>query len=174
MWRFGLIGPPARPCRARNAAQAARSTIICPNGPWRHLDTMQFETRIRCRVPRSDCKEHGVKAVKVPWSEPGSRFTRLFERFVIDVLRSSSSVSAAAALLGLSWAQIHRIMQRAADRGLERRKLDTVEYVGMDEKSFGAGQSYVSMMTDLESGRVLEVMLGRDRDAADFLWESLS
>ena len=34
-----------------------------PERCWRHLDTMQFERRIRCRVPRSDCKEHGVKAV---------------------------------------------------------------------------------------------------------------
>lgn len=140
---------------------------------WRHLDTMQFETRIRCRVPRSDCPEHGAKAVKVPWAEPGSRFTRLFERFAIDVLLASQSVSQATDLLGISWDQAHRIMARAVERGQDRRELDKLRYVGMDEKSFRRGQSYVSVLTDLEESRVMEVTLGRDREAADILWETL-
>jgi hypothetical protein len=40
--------------------------------------------------------------------------------------------------------------------------------VGMDEKSFLRGQSYVSMLYDLtpRSPRVLEVMDGRDRGGA--------
>ncbi len=141
---------------------------------WRHLDTMQFETRIRCRVPRSNCPEHGVKAVKVPWAEPGSRFTKLFERFAIEVLKGSQSVSHATDLLGISWDQAHRIMERAVERGLERRDGEKLKYVGMDEKSFGCGQSYVSVLTDLETSRVLAVTLGRDREAADFLWDTLS
>src|SRR5512137_3001704 len=37
-----------------------------PERTWRHLDTMQFETRIRARVPRSRCSEHGVKTIPVP------------------------------------------------------------------------------------------------------------
>lgn len=140
---------------------------------WRHLDTMQFETRIRCRVPRADCSEHGAKAVQVPWAEPGSRFTKLFERFAIDVLLASRSVSQATDLLGISWDQAHRIMARAVERGVDRRELEDLRYVGMDEKSFGSGQSYISVLTDLEYSRVLEVSLGRDREAADILWETL-
>ena len=35
---------------------------------WRHLDTMQFETLLRCEVPRCNCPEHGVKTVHVPWA----------------------------------------------------------------------------------------------------------
>jgi transposase len=38
-------------------------------------------------VPRVECGEHGVLAAKVPWSEPGSRFTALFEALVIDWLK---------------------------------------------------------------------------------------
>jgi hypothetical protein len=29
-----------------------------PERTWRHLDTMQFETLIRARVPRSRCPDH--------------------------------------------------------------------------------------------------------------------
>ena len=37
-------------------------------------------------VPRVECSEHGVVTVAVPWSEPGSGFTALFEALVIDWL----------------------------------------------------------------------------------------
>src|SRR5215211_541354 len=54
---------------------------------WRHLDTMQFGTYLIAEVPRIECEEHGVRQVKVPWSEAGSRFTALFEAVVIDWLK---------------------------------------------------------------------------------------
>lgn len=64
-------------------------------------------------------------------------------------------------------------MQRAGDRGIERRSLEELKHVGLDEKSFAKGQSSVSVMTDLDGGRVLEVMEGRDADAAQMLLETL-
>ena len=33
---------------------------------WRHLDTCQFKTILRCRVPRIKCEEHGVVTMKTP------------------------------------------------------------------------------------------------------------
>ena len=36
---------------------------------WRHLDTMNFETVIKARTPRTNCVEYGVKTVAVPWAE---------------------------------------------------------------------------------------------------------
>ena len=97
----------------------------------------------------------------------------LYERFAIEVLLACRSVSAAAELLGLSWDQLQLIMERAVERGLQRRELEELRHVGMDEKSFGKGQSYVSLLTDLDAGRVLEVMEGNDREAADLLLATL-
>ena len=48
---------------------------------WRHLDTMQFETRLIATLPRAKCADCGVKTVAVPWSEKYSRFTLMFEAF---------------------------------------------------------------------------------------------
>lgn len=140
---------------------------------WRHLDTCGFETLLSCRVPRVRTAEGKVETVPVPWAGRRSRFTLLFERFVVEVLLACRSVSAASQLLDLSWDQLQGIMDRAVERGLERRSLEDLCYVGMDEKSFGKGQSYVSLMTDLVESRVLEVMPGNDRESADALWETL-
>ncbi len=145
-----------------------------PERSWRHLDTMQFQTIIHARTPRVNCSTHGVKTVVVPWAEPHGRFSRLFERFAIDVLLCARSWTQAQALLGLSWDEVHHIVRRAVARGLSRRELDGLRYLGIDEKNFGAGQSYISVMTDLERSRVLEVVEDRTQASAEALWDTLS
>jgi transposase len=145
-----------------------------PERTWRHLDTMQFTTLIRARAPRSDCPEHGVKTMQVPWAAPQGRFTLLFERFAVEVLLASASVSQACSLLGIGWDTVQEIMRRAVKRGLERRQLDRLKYLGMDEKSFRRGQSYVTLLTDLEESRVLDVVEERTAEAASQLWDTLS
>ena len=145
-----------------------------PERTWRHLDTMQFTTLIRARTPRADCPEHGVKTMQVPWAAPQGRFTLLFERFAVEVLLASASVSQACTLLGIGWDTAQEIMRRAVQRGLERRQLDRLKYLGMDEKSFRRGQSYVTLLTDLEESRVLDVVEERTAEAAGQLWDTLS
>lgn len=46
-----------------------------PKRRWRHLDTCQLQTILEAEPPRSNCPDHGVRTVKLPWAEPGSRFT---------------------------------------------------------------------------------------------------
>jgi len=145
-----------------------------PERTWRHLDTMQFTTLIRARTPRSACPEHGVKTMHVPWAAPLGRFTLLFERFAVEVLLASASVSQACELLGLGWETAHEIMRRAVERGLARRQLDQLRHLGMDEKSFKRGQSYITLLTDLDAARVLEVVEERTTEAAGKLWQGLS
>jgi transposase len=140
---------------------------------WRHLDTMQFETVITCRIPRISCFEHGIKSIKAPWAGENSRFTLLFEHFAIDVILAAKSITQAMGLLRLSWDQIHLIQLKAVDRGLGRRKNEPIDYAGIDEKNFGKGHSYVSVLTDLDRSRVLEVVPDRSLESAESLWQKL-
>jgi transposase len=64
-------------------------------------------------------------------------------------------------------------MERAVARGIERRRTDQVKAVGLDEKSFGAGQDYVSIITDLDEARVLDVVPGNDTQSGCELWRTL-
>ena len=141
---------------------------------WRHLDAMQFQTVLTARVPRSACNACGVKTIAVPWAGKHGRFTLMFEAFAIEVLQASRSVQAAASLLSIDWSTAQAIMERAVHRGLERRSLEKVRHVGLDEKSFRKGHDYVSVMTDIDGSRVLEVAPERTIEACDRLWETLS
>jgi transposase len=141
---------------------------------WRHLDTMQFETVILARIPRTNCPDCGVLNIHIPWASPHGRFTLLFQAFAIRVLQASSSIEKARKLLGLSWNAVQNIMDVAVERGLAQRDLEEIQHVGIDEKSFGKGHDYVSVMTDIDGGRVLEVVPGRTQESADSLWKMLS
>ena len=144
-----------------------------PERQWRHLDTCQYRTILHATPPRSECPEHGVRVVKLPWAEPSSRFTTLFEALAIEWLKAASQ-KAVAGLLKLSWDEIHGIMERAVKRGLERRQAEPVTQLGVDEKAFRKGHHYLTLVNDLARGRVLYVAQDRKQSSLDGFWATLT
>lgn len=139
---------------------------------WRHLDTCQYKTIVVAEIPRCRCSEHGVRQLDVPWAEPGSRFTVLFEALVIDWLRETS-MAGVSRRLGVTWDQIDGVMRRAVQRGLERREKTSPKHIGVDETSFKKGHQYITVVQDHESGNVLHVTEGRGRKTLDDFYETL-
>ena len=140
---------------------------------WRHLDTCQFTTVICARVPRVACPTHGVKTVRVPWAERGSRFTLLFERLAIAWLKEATP-AAVARRLGLTWDEARGIMERAVRRGLARRTREPVARLGIDEKSFLKRHQYVSVVVDLDRACVLHVADDRKAESIVPYFEELT
>ncbi len=140
---------------------------------WRHLDTCQYQTVLVAEVPRVNCDEHGVLQVNVPWGEPGSRFTALFEALIINWLRETN-VSAVSRQLNLSWDAIDGVMTRAVRRGLARRESRLPSRLGVDETSFQKRHEYVTVVTDQDRGTVVHVADGRGRDTLDDFFDSFS
>lgn len=123
---------------------------------WRHLDTCQLKTLLVADVPRVECAEHGVVNVSVPWAEPGSGFTAMFEALVIDWLQVAS-ISAVADRIRLSWNAVDGIMQRAVKRGLSRREALSPTRISVDETAYRKGHDYITVVTDQVQGTVLHV-----------------
>jgi transposase len=140
---------------------------------WRHLDTCQYQTLLHASLPRTHCPEHGVRVVRVSWAEPHSRFTALFERLAIDWLLAASQQKVAQRM-GLSWDEVHAIMERAVRRGLQRRQQEQVPYLGVDEKAFRKGHRYATIVTDVIGGRVLYVAEDRKQSSLDGFWGTLT
>ena len=142
---------------------------------WRHLDFWQYETVLEAQVPRvQDPETKRTHMVQVPWAGPGSRWTFAFERLAVEVLRCAASLTDGCKLLRLSWSSAQRLMSQAVERGLERRQMDDICWLGIDEKSFQRGHRYVGVLTDIKGRRVLEVMPGADIPSAQRLLATLS
>lgn len=142
---------------------------------WRHLDTCQCKTIIEARVPRVKCPEHGTALVQVPWAEPHGRFTALFERLAIDLMRDCS-IKAASQHLRLSWDECDHIKAKAVERGLRRKGEASARAICIDEKSVAHGHDYVTVVTKLtDSGPVLDYIGdGRNEEVLDAFWEAQS
>jgi len=140
---------------------------------WRHLDSCQFQTHLHARIPRVDCPEHGVVQVGVPWAEPRSRFTLLFERLAIDVL-SQCDVTGATRILGISWDEAWGLMQRAVKRGQGRKQAKVVRRIGVDEKAAAKGHRYLTLVCDLDGGTVEHIAEDRKQDSLDCYYAGLS
>jgi transposase len=140
---------------------------------WRHLDSCQYQTFVRARVPVVKCPAHGAQTVAVPWAEKWGRFTRLFERLAIDLLQECS-VAAAGAILRMSWDEADGIKQRAVERGLARKPRSVPQEVCVDEKAAGRGQDYVTVVARVEAGKPATVDYvgdGRSQDSLDRYWQ---
>lgn len=141
---------------------------------WRHLDTCQFHTHVHARIPRVDCPVHGVAQVQVPWAEARSRLTRLMERLVIDVLTQCATVSGACRLLGLTWDEVWGVMARAVVRGQRRKQARVIAHVGVDEKAFRKGHSYMTVVCDLDESCVEYVAPDRTTQSLEGYWQGLT
>jgi transposase len=141
---------------------------------WRHLDTCQFETIIRARIPQLKHSDGGVQELSVPWAERYARVTKMMEGFVVKLLQACPHIKSVAGLTGLAWNTINDIMARAVERGLMRREEEDVPHLGIDEKSIEKGQSYASVLTDIKRSRVLDVTPGRTLESTNALFQTLS
>ena len=139
---------------------------------WRHLDTMQYRTIVIGAVPRVACPEHGVVQVAVPWAEPSSRFTALFEGLVIDWLLEAS-FAAVARQLRLTWDEVAGIQDRAVRRGLARRDRTPPTRIGVDETSFQKRHESVTTVNDLDEAVVVYVADDRKQETLDAFYEGL-
>ncbi|MEM9446857.1 MAG: transposase, partial [Verrucomicrobiota bacterium] len=74
-----------------------------------------------------------------------------------------------AALLGVSFSLVNRIIHLSVKRGLTRRVPQRYTSLSIDEKSFRKGHSYVTVLSDPISGAVIDVGEGRTKKASEEL-----
>ncbi len=162
------------------------SSLTCPKcgkvGPfydlrterqWRHLDTCKYQTILVARIPRIQCSEHGVKTVRVPWADASSRYTHDFEEYVIGWAKEASLL-AISRQLGIGWKGIAGIQRRAVERGKARRKEEVVANLCVDEVAYRRGHTYLTVVSNADTGKVLYVGLGREKGTLVGWYQQLS
>ena len=137
---------------------------------WRHLDFFQYEAWLHCRVPRvacSACKK--TTQVPVPWARPGSGFTAMFEALALTLCRELP-VRQVAQLLRCEDKQLWRRITHYVSEARAQETFENVETIGIDETSLHRGQSYITVVHDLEAKRLLFATEGRDHQTVlDFV-----
>ena len=129
---------------------------------WRHLDFFQFEAWLHADVPRVACTGCGkTTQMGVPWAREGSGFTALFEALALALCRELP-VRQAAAMLRCADKQLWRRIEHYVDEARALDDMSTVKIVGIDDTSMHRGQSYITVVHDLDAKRLLFATPGRD------------
>ena len=138
-----------------------------PVRSWRHLDTMQYKTFIKCQLPRINNSNGKVKTVQPNWASGYERHTYLFEHAVIDLLKASKNQTKTSKLMRCGFNVVNRIMHLSVKRGMDRRNYSelTFDYLSIDEKSFKKGHQYITVLSHPASGCVLDVEENRTKEA---------
>ena len=127
---------------------------------WRHLDFGAWEVAIEATLARVECKHCGVVVEQVSWAAPKARFTLQFEELV-GWLAQRSDKTAISRMLLISWGAVGDIIERVVAR--HRTPIDWTKVTGIavDELSYRKGQHYLTMVSDLDTGRILWTKEGR-------------
>lgn len=133
---------------------------------FRHLNVFQMSTYLHVRVPRINCKTHGVQTIVHGLSDSNSTVTYDFERLVID-LQKECSIESVCRLLQMNWHSCQSIQEKAVQRGLRSKPNEIPQHIGVDEKSFAKGHKYETLVYDNVKGTVEYVSDNRDQTSLE-------
>ena len=124
-------------------------------------------------VPRVKCHDCGaLRQVEIAFAKPQRRYIRAFGRYVLDLLESMTCEDVAKHL-GVSWGMIREIEKEHLKRHYAKPRLKDVQRIAIDEIAVRKGQKYMTVVLDLDSGRVIFVGDGRGRHSLLPFWRRL-
>lgn len=139
---------------------------------WRHVSLGKWRVVIRATLCRVNCPDHGVLVEAVPWAAHESRFTLDFEDLVAWLAREMNK-TAVTRLMHVSWMAVGRIVERVVARKLDKRRLDELYEIGLDEVSYRKGHKYLSIVADHRSGDPVWVGEGRSQQTVSGFFDEL-
>ncbi|MFC1834458.1 ISL3 family transposase [Thermodesulfobacteriota bacterium] len=138
---------------------------------WNTVPIGLRPTLIEWLVQRVLCLACGViRQVKIPFAEPGRRYTRAFERYVLE-LSKRMTIRDVALHLGISWHTVKEIQKKDLQRRFSRPPLKALKRIAIDEISIGHGHRYLTVVLDLNTGAVVFVGEGKGSNTLVPFWK---
>ena len=125
---------------------------------------------IRWAVPRIECRDCDiVRQVKVTFAPLHKRYIKRLEQYVLFLLHAAT-IQDVAAIVGLSWDVVKGIQKRFLRRRFRLPRLKGVRRIAIDEISIRKGHRYLTVVLDLDSGKVIFVGDGKGAKALKPFW----
>ena len=123
-------------------------------------------------IARVSCQKCWVtRQVKVEFADEHQRYSRSFERYVLELSRHMT-IKAVAKHLQVSWDTVKQIQKRHLERHYAKPKLGRLQEIAIDEICIGKHQ-FLTIVLNLHTGAVVFVGKGRGSDALLPFWNRL-
>jgi transposase len=151
-----------------------REAIRCPDCSSQRVHCHGGQTRrwkcppvggksvfVEMKVPRVACLDcRARKSLPATFAEPRRTYTRAFERYVWELSRMMT-IQDIAVHLGVGWDLVKAIQKRHLERKYRKPRLRDLKRIAIDEISNSKGHKYLTIVLDLDSGRVVFVGKGK-------------
>jgi len=163
----------------------ARERLRCPRCGSRHVERHGEVVRtfrvlpigrkpvqVVLSIARVSCEKCWIiRQVKVDFADEYQRYSRSFERYVLDLSRHMT-IKAVAQHLQISWDTVKEIQKRHLQRHYANPKLKHLKEIAIDEICVGR-KRFLTTVLDLRTGAVVFVGKGRGGDALEPFWRRL-
>lgn len=137
------------------------------------LSVGYHKTELAIKIPKLQCKNCGkIRQLKLDFADQKKHFTKSLERFAIDLCQIAT-IEKVAALTGLSWDTVKDIHKQHLFKKYRKIKLQKVHYIAIDKIYLGKKRKFITIVLDLESGRVIHIGQGKGKAALLGFWERL-
>lgn len=117
------------------------------------------------RVHQTFCKTCGqLHWSHLPFMKGKSPMTRSFMRTALDLL-SFGTIKSVAEYLRVGWDCIKNLHKDKLQTLYSNISLKDLEYISVDEFAIAKGHEYMTVFTDIRSGRVIHAVEGKDSNA---------
>lgn len=118
-------------------------------------------TFAKVTVQRLQCRSCGrLRQQHLPFVDPFKRYTHAFAH-LIQELSQHMTVTDVARRLKISWGLVREIQERHLKQVVKDLPLKDLKHLAIDELAVGKGHDYVTVVLDLDSGRVVHVGDGK-------------
>jgi transposase len=153
----------ALPCGVCGQATRQVAATRRPERRWRDLACRDTPLWLAYAPHRVHCPTCGLRVERIPWAEPWQRVTHALGR-AVAILARALPWATVAEHYRLNWKTVATVVEGAVLWGLAHRRWQPLHLLGVDEVSRRKGQQYLTLVYDLERGRV--VWVGKDREEA--------
>jgi len=116
---------------------------------------------------RVDCRTCGVVAEQLPWSDGKHHSTKAHMLFLARWARKLSWQETAEAF-HTSWDRVCDAVEYVVGWGLERRTLESIYAIGVDEIQYAKGHKYLTLVYQIDQGFIRLLWVGKERTIASF------
>lgn len=155
--------------------RCARSDISCygiKKRIYRDLSVTNRECYVVYHRQRIKCQHCGVLAEHVSLADDYSRYTRRFERYVVELCRVLT-ISDVAKHLNVSWDVVKEIDKKYLAKKYRKPILKNLRLLAVDEIAISKFHNYLTIVLNLETGQILYVGKERKQTTLDEFFKAL-
>jgi len=139
----------------------------------RDLPISGKETYLSCEIYNVKCTKCGIRREKLDFVDNHSRQTIRLETYIFELV-SMSTVTDVADKFSMSWETVKNIDKKYLEARFKTIDYGNLKQLSIDEIANKKGHNYLSVVMDLETGRVIWVGEGRKEEDIDKFYQTLT